>query len=836
MKEIDILSFMREQVYHPMTINELEEAFSLSGSNEFKDLVKTLNQLETRGEIIRTRTNRYGVPEKMNLIRGRLQNHPKGFGFVIAEAEGLDDVYVHANDMNGAMHGDTVLVRVEKEMNGNRLEGRIIRVCERSSSTIVGTYQDENFYGFVIPDDKRIGKDIFIPKEANNGAADGHKVVVKIVKFPEGRGNPEGEVVEILGHKNDPGVDILSIIRKYNLPEGFPADVMEEAETVPDQISEDEIKDRRDLRDRMMVTIDGADAKDLDDAVSLERLENGNIRLGVHIADVSYYVKHKSSLDQEAYRRGNSVYLVDRVIPMIPHRLSNGICSLNPQVDRLTISSDMEMDAGGNVVDHDIFLSVIRTNERMTYADVRSILEDQDEQLLEKYKELVPMFEDMKELCLKLRNKRMKRGAIDFDFREAKIYVNEEGEPTNIGFRTRTIAEQIIEEFMLAANETVAEHFHRLHRPFIYRIHDDPKEEKLQNFMEFITNFGYSVRGKGNSVHPRALQQLLEEVKGTPEEIIISTVLLRSMKQAKYDAESLGHFGLSTDFYTHFTSPIRRYPDLIVHRMIRLWLEKKVLDPKEEAYWTEEMPIIAEHTSHRERVAVDAERETDDLKKAEYMLQHIGEEFEGVISSVTSFGIFVELPNTIEGLVHVSYMTDDYYNYHEKMYAMIGERTGKQYRIGDEVLVRVANVNVDEHTIDFEIVGMKKPSEIRLGNTRGSRVIEGGRGRNDQRAGRDRDNGNRGQKRSKATKDTGFGAGKRKRSERGDSRGGAGDGSRGAGEKSGNGGRKVSIPESGGQGSEETVSNKQKGFWEDYVGAKKKKKKSVAKSAKRKRK
>jgi len=809
MKEQDILAFMREQAYHPMTVAELEQAFLLTSSAEFKELLKTLNTLEDRGEIIRTRANRYGVPEKMNAVRGRLQSHPKGFAFVIPDTPGEPDIYVHANDLNGAMHGDIVLARIEKETGGNRLEGRIIRVVERSMTEIVGTFQDETHYAFVIPDEKRIGKDIFIPKAAYNGAVDGHKVVVKIVRYPEGRANPEGEVIEILGHKNDPGIDILSIIRKFGLPETFPSDVIAEAEAAPNEISEDEMKGRRDLRDRMMVTIDGADAKDLDDAVSLEVLPNGNYLLGVHIADVSYYVKENSALDQEAYRRGTSVYLVDRVIPMLPHRLSNGICSLNPKVDRLTISCDMEIDQDANVVHHDIYLSVIRTNERMTYADVRSILEDKDEALIEKYQELVPMFQRMEELCRKLRKKRMRRGAIDFDFREAKIYVNEEGVPTDIGFRVRSIAEQIIEEFMLAANETVAEHFHWLKKPFMYRVHEDPKEEKLLAFMEFVTNFGYSVGGKGNSVHPRALQQLLEEAKGTPEEIIISTVLLRSMKQARYDAESLGHFGLATDFYTHFTSPIRRYPDLIVHRLIREWIEKGEMSEQREKYLAENLPLIAEHSSQRERVAVDAERETDDLKKAEYMAQHIGEEFEGVISSVTSFGIFVELPNTIEGLVHVSFLTDDYYHYHEKMYALIGERTGKQYRIGDVVQVRVSQVNVEERAIDFEIVGMKKSNNFRpRGNDRKPKVIEG-RGGERGRKGR----------REKQAKEAAPAAAKRKRTkERGFPRTAA-----------------VELAEDNGLTDQEAPAKREKAFWEDIVQSKKKGKKTVARAAKRKR-
>ncbi|MFD2370916.1 ribonuclease R [Brevibacillus sp. GCM10020057] len=834
MKEQDILAFMREQAYHPMTVKELEEAFGIEDAGTFKELVKTLNALEARGEVIRTRANRYGVPEKMNLVRGRLHSHPKGFGFVIPETPDMEDVYVHANDMNGALHGDTVLVRAEKEAGGNRLEGRIIRVVERGIQQVVGTFKDETHYAFVIPDEKRIGKDIFIPKNAYNGAGDGHKVVVKIVRFPEGRVNPEGEVIEILGHKNDPGVDILSIIRKFNLPEAFPEDVLAEAEAAPDSISEEEIKGRRDLRDRLMVTIDGADAKDLDDAVSLETLPNGNVRLGVHIADVSYYVKEKSALDNEAYRRGTSVYLVDRVIPMIPHRLSNGICSLNPKVDRLTVTCDMEMDKDAKVVNYDIYLSVIRTNERMTYADVRSILEDQDEALIEKYSELVPMFREMEKLARKLREQRMKRGAIDFDFREAKIYVNEEGTPTDIGFRTRSIAEQIIEEFMLAANETVAEHFHWMKQPFMYRVHEEPNAEKLQSFMEFITNFGYAIRGKGNSVHPRALQQLLEEVKGKPEEIIISTVMLRSMKQARYDAESLGHYGLSTEFYTHFTSPIRRYPDLIVHRRIREWIESgEQLSEKRLAYWTENMPIIAEHASQRERVAVDAERETDDLKKAEFMKERVGEEFEGVISSVTSFGIFVELPNTIEGLVHVSYLTDDYYHYHEKMYALIGERTGKQYRIGDVVQVRVANVNVEERTIDFEIVGMTKAAGFRGSRERTPKVIDGrgGERRGGARGGKqDRSRTDRSD-RQKDKPHPAIIRQKYKERRKNESAKSA----RRSGTRFASDGNEDVMSIGTGEGAGEAASQRQKGFWEDLVRSKKKNRKNVAGSAKRKR-
>ncbi|MEW9669443.1 ribonuclease R [Ammoniphilus sp. 3BR4] len=724
-----IVEFMREEAYHPMTVQELEEAFGVESATDFKEFIKLLNLLEEEGKIIRTRSNRYGVPERMNLIKGKLQGNAKGFGFVIQETAGEPDIYISAHDMNGALNGDIVLCRPSpKVKSGSRVEGEIIRILQRANNRFVGTYSDEKNYGFVIVDDKRMSKDIFVPKNMSMGAVDGHKVIAEISKYSEdGRTNPEGKIVEILGHKNDPGVDILSIIHKYELAEGFDDHVMVQAESVPDEISEEELQGqgRRDLRDRVMVTIDGADAKDLDDAVSLEKLDNGNYLLGVHIADVSHYVKEGSPLDEEAYRRGTSVYLVDRVIPMLPHRLSNGICSLNPQVNRLTLTCDMELDEDAKVVRHDIYASVIKTNERMTYSDVYKILEEEDQELIDRYEPLVPMFRMMKDVALRLRNKRMERGAIDFDFKESKILVDPEGKPTEVILRDRTIAEQIIEEFMLAANETVAEHFHWLNQPFIYRTHEDPDEGKLRNFLQFIQNFGYVVKGTPSDIHPRALQMLLDQVHGTPEETVISKVMLRSMKQAKYEAANNGHFGLAAEYYTHFTSPIRRYPDLIVHRLIRHWLEQGPMTEEQKEEWAEKLPDIARHTSERERVAVDAERETDDLKKAEFMEDKVGQEFEGMVSSVTNFGMFVELPNTIEGLVHMSYLTDDYYHYDERTYALVGERTKKSYRIGDMVNIRVVGVNKDEHTVDFEVVGMaqraeRKPKKAKI-------VIEAGK-------------------------------------------------------------------------------------------------------------
>lgn len=704
-----IRTYFQENDIKPLSVHELEEVLDVQDAVAFKELIKALNELEEAGELVRTRKNRFGLPKKMNLIRGRIQMHKKGFAFLIPDDEDKEDVYIHHSDLASAMNKDKVLVRIEKrDDKQNRAEGTVIRILERSVTTVVGTFEDNKAFGFVIADDKRIPNDIFIPKSKSNGAVSGHKVIAKITKYPEDRKSAEGEIIQILGHKNDPGIDILSIIYKHGIPIDFPKEVMEQAANTPEIISEDDLKNRRDLRKETIVTIDGADAKDLDDAVTVKKLENGNFKLGVHIADVSYYVDEGSPIDKEAYERGTSVYLVDRVIPMIPHRLSNGICSLNPQVDRLTLSCEMEIDSAGKVVNHEIFQSVIKTTERMTYHDVNHILIDKDVELREKYHDLVPMFEQMEELAAILRRKRMGRGAIDFDFKEARVVVNDDGKAVDVVLRERSVAERLIEEFMLAANETIAEHFYWMDIPFIHRIHEDPDQGKLEHFFEFLGGLGYTVKGTANDIHPQALQNVLDQAQGSPEEMIISKLMLRSMKQAKYDPQSIGHFGLATEFYTHFTSPIRRYPDLIVHRLIRTYLIHKQMDEKTIKRWKEALPEVARHTSEMERRAVDAERDTDDLKKAEFMQDKIGEIFTGVISSVTSFGMFVELENTVEGLVHVSYLTDDYYHFDERHYALIGERTGNVYRIGEEVQVRVISVNIDEHIVDFELVTSKK--------------------------------------------------------------------------------------------------------------------------------
>lgn len=709
-----ILTFITEEAERPVSVDDISDAVfdETITSDMFTELMKTLNDLEDEGRIMLTRKNKYVSPGRAGLVRGKVQMHKKGFAFLIPEEEGMKDLYLHPHDLNGAMNGDIVLARADQEASGDkRVEGVVERILERGSTRIIGNYIDKGNFGFVVADDKRIPNDVFIKKEDSQGAVDGHKVIVNILKFPEGQNAAEGEVVEILGHKNDPGVDILSIIHKHNIEIEFPDEVLDQAKNVKETIDETDLEGRVDRRDQTIVTIDGADAKDLDDAIRVEQLDNGNHLLGVYIADVSYYVEEGSPIDVEAYKRGTSVYLVDRVIPMIPHRLSNGICSLNPHVDRLVLACEMEISPEGEVVSHDIFQSVINTSARMTYQAVNQILTDQDEAVMKEYESLVPMFTDMEQLAQILRKKRMDRGAIDFDFNEAKVIVDESGHPTDVVLRHRGVSERLIEEFMLAANETIAEHFHWMDVPFIHRIHEDPDEDRLQKFFEFIGQFGYSVKGVKNDIHPQALQRVLDEVKGEQEEMIISKLMLRSMKQAKYDPKSIGHFGLATEFYTHFTSPIRRYPDLIVHRLIRTYLINGDLSNETQAKWKDKLSEIAKHTSEQERVAVDAERDTDELKKAEFMQDKIGEEFEGVISSVTGFGLFVELDNTVEGLVHVSDLTDDYYHYDETRYAMIGERTGNVFRIGDVIEVRVEAVNLEEQSIDFEIVGMKKKAK-----------------------------------------------------------------------------------------------------------------------------
>ncbi|MBX7386103.1 ribonuclease R [Clostridium chauvoei] len=704
-----VLSFMREEAYRPMDIQELVTVFDIN-PDEYKPFKKALKAMEKEGLIVRTKKDKFALPERLGLITGKLQVHQKGFGFLIPEVEGEKDVFIASSCMNGAMNNDKVIVQVTREdLNGNKREGEVLEVLERANTKIIGVYEDSRNFGFVVPEDSRLNQDIFVSKKDRANAKTGDVVICEVTKWPEKRRSPEGIIKEVLGQKGEKGLDILTIIKKYGLPEEFSEKVLSYAENISEEIDEKEYKRRKDIRNLRMVTIDGEDAKDLDDAVSIERLEGGNFRLGVHIADVTHYVREKNPLDKEALKRGTSVYLIDRVIPMLPKKLSNGICSLNPQVDRLTLSCFMTIDQKGKVLSHEIAETIIKTNERMTYTDVTKILRDNDEELIKRYDYLVDDFKAMEELCLILREKRMRRGAIDFDFEESKIILNELGKPIDIKPYERAIANRIIEEFMLVCNETVAEHMFWTNTPFVYRVHEDPDEEKLEKFKEFVYNLGYIVRW-GQETHPRALQDLLEKIKGKKEETVVNTLLLRSMMQAKYSPECVGHFGLAAKYYCHFTSPIRRYPDLQIHRIIKEHINSKI-DDKRSTRLTNIVEVASKQASEMERLAQEAEREVDDLKKAEYMLDRVGEEFNGIISSVTSFGLFVELPNTIEGLIHITALDDDYYIYDEAHLCLIGERRKKVYKLGDEAKVRCSRVDIENREVYFDLVEDEETKE-----------------------------------------------------------------------------------------------------------------------------
>ena len=696
-----LLDFMREKAYKPMTEGELISALNID-PKETDLLLKTLNYLEKQGLVVKNRRGKYGVPEKMNLIVGKLEGHPGGYAFLLPDDPEIDDIYISREDMNGAMHGDRVLVRPKIAAKANsKVEGEVIRILQRALKTVVGTVERGKHFSFVVPDDKRIFYDLYVPKDKTIGAKNGQKVVAKITEWPEKRRNPSGEIVEILGYPDEPGVDVLSIIKKYELPLDFPEKVKRQVQQIPDEVLREDLVGREDFRHLKTITIDNEDAKDLDDAVSIEKTSDG-YRLGVHIADVSYYVEEKSPLDVEALKRGCSVYLVDRVIPMLPPKLSNGICSLNPRADRLTMSVIIDFDSEANIKGYKITPGVIKTCERMTYTQVNKILEEEDKESIERFDYLVEDLHWMKELAEKLSHKRFARGSLDFELDEAKVILDENGHPVDVVKEERRISSSIIEEFMIVANEVVAEHIFWLKIPLVYRIHENPDEEKINSLKEFLYNFGYTLKGTQN-LKPKSLQQILEQVKGKPEQRLINTMLLRSLRQARYSGVNFGHFGLASLYYTHFTAPIRRYPDLVVHRILRKQLQNDI-DQKQEKKLVKIVERVAKLSSERERVAEEAERESVDLKIAEYMASRIGETYEAIVSGVTSFGIFVELDNTIEGLVHVSHMEDDYYHFNEKTMALIGERTGKTFRIGDVVQVKVYNVNIAERHIDFVLV------------------------------------------------------------------------------------------------------------------------------------
>ncbi len=711
-----ICELVNDSIYVPMKEKELA-AFMQVAKEDREEFRSILRELLEERKLSLTSGAKYVKGNGPALI-GTFISHPKGFGFVEIESAGdgafQEDLYIPEGKAGGAFHRDTVEVALLPESEGRRQEAQVIRIIARGMTQIVGTYDrvSEN-YGFVIPDNTKLARDIFVPREQSKGAMTGHKVVVDITDYGNERKSPEGKVVEILGHINDPGVDIMSIVRNYELPVEFSVKIMNQAERVSQEVSEADMAGRRDLRDMMMVTIDGEDAKDLDDAVSVS-YEDGKYHLGVHIADVTNYVQENSALDREALNRGTSVYLVDRVIPMLPHALSNGICSLNQGVDRLALSCLMTVEPDGEISDYEICESVIRVDKRMSYTIVKELLEDENladrEEGYGQYKELLPMFREMEKLAAILREKRRRRGSIDFDFPECRILLDKEGHPTEIRPYERNVATDIIEDFMLAANETVAQHFYWMELPFVYRIHDVPDGERIRKLSAFINNLGLYMKAvgrtgqktSGEEVHPKEIQKLLAKIAGTPEEPMISRLALRSMKQAKYSTECTGHFGLACQYYCHFTSPIRRYPDLQIHRIIKEQLRGRLKEERT-AHYREILPEVAKHASETERRADEAERETDKLKKVEYMEERIGEIYEGVISGITSWGIYVELPSTVEGLVHVSKLPGDYFRYDESRYEMVGDATGKSYKLGMPVRVRVEDCDRLNRTIDFSI-------------------------------------------------------------------------------------------------------------------------------------
>lgn len=707
-----IVELMNHPNYVPMKQKELAIIMQVpkSSRQEFKQM---LDELVEEGKISISPRKKY-TKSKFPVIIGTFQANIKGFGFVSLE-DTKEDVFIASEYVEDALDGDRVQIALLSDNDdsgrGNKREGKIIRVLERRFTEVVGTFQRNKNFGFVIPDNPRITKDIFIALENINGAVNGHKVVAEILNYGSQKKKPEGRIKEILGHRNDPGMDILSIAKAYGMETEFPQEVVRQLVNIPEVINGKEIAGRLDLREWQTVTIDGEDAKDLDDAITLKK-EGSHYYLGVHIADVSHYVTERSPLDREALKRGTSVYLIDRVIPMLPPKLSNGICSLNEGCDRLALSCLMEIDERGVVVGHRIAETVICVDRRMTYTAVKKILTDQDEQQIQQYQSFVPMFQLMEELSKLLRKRRFARGAIDFDFPEAKILLDERGIPVKIIPYERNVATKIIEDFMLLANETIAESYFWQEIPFVYRVHENPDEEKMNKFGTFINNFGYSLHFSNGVIHPKELQKLLDKIEGTASEALISRLMLRSMKQAKYSTESSGHFGLSAPYYCHFTSPIRRYPDLQIHRIIKENIRKGI-SPRRMKHYEEILPEVAAQSSHMERRAADAEREVEKLKKAQYMSKHLGEVFDGVISGVTKYGIYVELENTVEGLIHVTDLIDDYYIFDENSYSLIGETTKKVYKLGQKIRVEVETVDPVLKTIQFVLEGESSHSEIK---------------------------------------------------------------------------------------------------------------------------
>ncbi len=685
------------KVHRALTYEEIDSLVDNKTIEETKEMSDMLNEMIEEGDIYQSNKGKYMLYSDSNIRKGLLSVNKKGFGFVIINGE--EDVFIPIDNINNALDGDTVAVEILETKEDGKREGRIVKILKRNLSTVVGEIYFKKGIGHIILDDKKLKLDVTIPKKKNMGAVDGHKVVVQIEKINKDK--CEGRVIRILGHKNDPGVDIISIVEKYQIKYEFDESVVEELDTIPEEICEEDKKGRRDLTDQVIFTIDGDDTKDIDDAISIERLDNGNYKLGVHIADVSYYVKEGNPLDVEAMERGTSVYLVDRVIPMLPHKLSNGICSLNPEVERLAISCVMEIDSKGKTVDYEIFESVIKSRIQMTYKKANLVLKD--EGVPEGYEPYVGHLKMMKELADIIRKNKNERGYIDFDTDEAKVLVDDKGVPYDVVLRDRGPGEKLIEDFMIQANECVATHIFYMDLPFIYRVHEYPKEDKIRSFLAFVSSLGYNVPSDIKDLSPKSMQKLLYFLKDKKEYKVLSSQLLRNMQKAIYLPQNLGHYGLASKCYTHFTSPIRRYPDTTVHRLLRTYLFEKKIDNSTIKHWEEKLIYVADHSSVKERSSVDCEREVDDMKMAEYMENHIGETFKGMISTVTSFGMFVQLDNLIEGLVKITDL-DGYYSYQEDSQMLINEDTHKMYRLGDMVVVKVIKASKEEKTIDFQIV------------------------------------------------------------------------------------------------------------------------------------
>jgi len=695
---------MRERVPHPATPRELLRVLRIP-RDERVAFKRNLRDLVNDGALIQIKGNRFGLPDRMDLVVGKLDGHPSGIGFVMPERpiEGLKkDIFVAAHNMKEALHGDRVVVRIERYREDGRAEGRIVQVLERSAVTVVGRYEvDAAGLGFVAPFDKRLAADIIIPRHETRDAEPGQMVTVEVTRWPTPSRGPAGRIVEVLGDINDPGVDTEIILRKYGIPDEHPQDAIDEARRIGTAVKEKDLAGRTDFRDRKVVTIDGEHARDFDDAISIEKLKNGHYWLGVHIADVAHYVHEGGALDSEAYERGTSVYFPERAVHMFPEALATGLCSLKPNVDRLVQSCLMEVTSRGDVVRYEIHDGVIRSDARMTYTAVNAILTDRDPETIAKYRELVPMFEMMRELFEILNGRRTRRGSVDFDLPEAQVVLNEEGFIEDIVASERNVAHRLIEEFMLLANETVAGHLESKGMPALYRIHEPPDPLKVMQFEEFINAFKYSLGAGESSVKPMHFQRLVHKIRGTPEERPIAFLMLRTMQKARYDSMNVGHFGLAAPTYTHFTSPIRRYPDLVVHRVLRELRQARVSDDRR-AELDDELPEVGRHTSERERRAADAEREILQWKKVRFMADKVGDVFDGYITGVAPFGMFVELTeHYVEGLVHVSTMADDYYRFREQQHTLFGESTKKTYRLGDHVRVQIIRVDMERRQIDL---------------------------------------------------------------------------------------------------------------------------------------